>query len=768
MRTLAAIILFTMAIPGLSRAQSGTWVWMNGDTTLTNNQTVYGTMGVPDTNNTPDGSYDSPNWTDLDGNFWVMVGPGGNGNVMWKYNPPTNTWTWVNGPHAVNNAPAVFGVKGVPSPSNIPCARAWGCISWTDNNNDLWLFGGQGNDAQGRYGALNDLWRYNISNNQWTWMSGSDSANRRGNYGSLQMASPSNMPGARFETNSGWVDCHNCLWLFGGYGAVDGNATQLNDMWRYDITNNMWTWMKGDSGANPTYNYGTLGVEAASNLPRGRSCYTRWKDEDGNFYIWSGLADGIVSDVWKFNPLTNNWTWVSGPVLPRDSGDYVQYCIDSGIPMARFESRTAQVIGATNVFVGFGGSYNCFCFGNTLSDLWTFNAQTYKWKWLAGTTVIDAGPGRYGTRGVPAAANYPPARMGQFVWIDTAGAIWMMGGLVGYGGTGGYTRNDLWKFIPDTSCLDGPLSKPVTIHSSYYQISGSTICAGDTLLLTLVGIGQPQVTPAASLVWIDSTADSAHIYVIPDTTSTYTITGTSYCTNAFNQQFTVTVSNIAVVISASSLVICAGDSVKLCARSGFAHYSWGHSDTTSCVEITQPGSYQVTVTDANGCQAVSNTLTVVVNSPPVVLVTVNHDTLTVNNAGTQQWYLNNNLMPGDTAKMLVATQPGNYTVQVTDSNGCSATSSIQKIVLGVNEIAGTGIYLYPNPATNTCSLQLTGTGANYSAQIIDITGRVVQPLFSHQQISTFNFSTAGLGTGVYFVHVSDDDGNVAIIKLVKE
>jgi len=766
MRThVLALFLLALIVPALSPAQQGTWVWMGGDTANTGSA-VYGTLGVPDTNNIPDAMYEAPNWTDLDGNFWVMTGPSDDlGNTLWKYNPPTRTWTWVNGPQAAV-APPVYGIKGVPAPGNIPGARSLGSISWTDNVGDLWLFGGSADDVRGHNGGINDLWRYHIATNEWTWMTGSDSTYRPANFGTLQVPSPTNEPGSRFETNAGWVDCSNRLWMFGGIGAVHGNAAQLNDMWRYDIASNIWTWMKGDSGSTTTYNYGTMGVEAASNLPRARYNYTRWKDAEGNFYIWAGLADTLVSDVWKFNPVTNNWTWVAGPPFSRDSGDYLRYCIDSGQPMARFESRTAQVMGSTNVFVGFGGAYGCFCFGNSLSDLWTFNALTYKWKWLSGTNVINDGPGSYGTRGVPASSNHPPGVMGQCVWIDTAGAIWMMGGVVG---PANYISNALWKFIPDPSCLDGPLSSPVTVTGpSSYQLSRNHLCSGDTALLTLTGISQPHVTPTGSLIWIDSTADSSHIYLFPQTTTTYTITGNTFCSGVFNQQFTITASNTSVVISGSTSPLCPGDSAKFCARSVADIYLWSSTDTTACIEATRSGTYQVTVTDANGCTALSNQLTLVVDTPQPVSVTVSHDTLRVNNEGTQQWYLNGNIMIGDTGKTLIAVLPGNYTVQVTDSLGCTATSSVQSISLGINNIDDNGIYLYPNPATKKCSLQLTGTGQYYSATIIDLTGREVQPLFNHQQITTFNFSIANLTTGIYFIQITSNQGNVAELKLVKK
>jgi hypothetical protein len=41
----------------------------------------------------------------------------------------------------------------------MPGAR-FGAHSWTDASGNLWLFGGQGGDATGNVGYLNDLWKY--------------------------------------------------------------------------------------------------------------------------------------------------------------------------------------------------------------------------------------------------------------------------------------------------------------------------------------------------------------------------------------------------------------------------------------------------------------------------------------------------------------------------------------------------------------------------------------------------------------------------------
>src|ERR1017187_8203324 len=94
--------------------QSSQWTWANGDTTI-NNFGVYGTKGTAAAGNKP-GAREGcgMTWTDGSGNLWLFgdygfsAGSQGLLNDLWKYDPFSFMWTWVNGDNTINNAP-VFG-----------------------------------------------------------------------------------------------------------------------------------------------------------------------------------------------------------------------------------------------------------------------------------------------------------------------------------------------------------------------------------------------------------------------------------------------------------------------------------------------------------------------------------------------------------------------------------------------------------------------------------------------------------------------------------
>jgi hypothetical protein len=99
----------------------------------------------------------------------------------------------------------------------------------------------------------------------------------------------------------------------------------------------------------------------------------------------------------------------------------------------------------------------------------------------------------------------------------------------------------------------------------------------------------------------------------------------------------------------------------------------------------------------------------------------------------------------------------------------NSTEACTYIETGVKDmITQIELTLAPNPTDGYCRLQLSSSAETYEAVIYDVTGRVVMPLFSQQHITSFNFSTASLPGGLYFVKVTDGTGRIAVVKLVKD
>lgn len=149
---------------------------------------------------------------------------------------PNSQWTWMKG-DSISDVVGVYGTQGIASTSNKPGARH-GAVSWTDLSGNLWLFGGRYNTPSFIDENLNDLWKYEPSTNQWTYIKGGNGPV----YGTKGIGAPENKPGGRIDAVS-WTDNFGNLWLFGGYGLASNGVDELNDLWKYDPSNNIWTWI---------------------------------------------------------------------------------------------------------------------------------------------------------------------------------------------------------------------------------------------------------------------------------------------------------------------------------------------------------------------------------------------------------------------------------------------------------------------------------------------------------------------------------------------
>ncbi len=281
----------------------GQWIWVSGANVI-NQPAVYGTLGMPSSENVPGARWLPATWTDANGALWLFgggsTGTVGNLNDLWKYS--AGQWTWMGGSSGADQA-GTYGTQGVAAANNIPGGR-WSNISWTDAAGNFWLFGGGGIDSAGAHGPLNDLWKYSAG--QWTWVGGSNLASQPGTYGSLGLSAASSIPGARYGSVR-WIDADGKLWLLGGDGIDSTGASGLlNDLWKYD--GGKWTWMSGSNLVSQPAQYGTVGASAPGNDPGARWESLSWADSAGQLWLFGGqvqeLDGGLesLSDLWRYEP----------------------------------------------------------------------------------------------------------------------------------------------------------------------------------------------------------------------------------------------------------------------------------------------------------------------------------------------------------------------------------------------------------------------------------------------------------------------------------
>ncbi len=84
----------------------------------------------------------------------------------------------------------------------------------------------------------------------------------------------------------------------------------------------------------------------------------------------------------------------------------------------------------------------------------------------------------------------------------------------------------------------------------------------------------------------------------------------------FGDQMQLTVHSLPLVDLGDDAEVCQGESISLNIP-GFTTYLWSNGETNSSIELSQSGSYSLTVTDANGCEN-SDQMQLTVHSLPLV------------------------------------------------------------------------------------------------------------------------------------------------------
>lgn len=602
-----AILMTAMSLAGAAVVYGqAEWAWISGPN-VPNTAGVYGTKGVPDVNNLPNGRYNQSMWADHDGNVWIFGGGTNTGfryNDLWRFNPGTKEWTWMNGANAQNPLGTYATAKGVASPLNTPGGRHY-FSKWTDKDGNFWMFGGQGFAASGASTDLNDLWKYDPVTKQWTWMKGDSSRlSQAANYGTMGTAAATNIPGGR-RGGITWTDASGTLWLFGGYGAGVTSFGFLNDLWKYDIATNNWTWVNGPNVINEVGKYGTKGTGSVNNWPGARQTAAAWVDDSGNFWLFGGQGNGavatasrILNDLWKYNPANGEWTWVSGSDAVDAFGVYGIKGVPAATNMPGARQCNAFWKDGMGNFWLFGGGY---AFGTSgtwgnMNDLWKYDLASNEWTWFNGDS-IKVQPGVYGTQGTADEANTPGSRSASGC-MDEDGNLWLFGGYGPGAIPGNGLLNDLWKL------------EVCTTPGQPEEIAGPEfLCVGSSDVYSI-----SKVKGSTSYIWTlpegwtgNSTGDSITV-TSGSEGGLITVIAINGCDSSVSQSFEVGVYPIEAIITVDGFILSTVDN--------YLSYQWFRNGTlipgatAKQYTVTENGAYTVVVEDEHGCKDTSAAYTV--------------------------------------------------------------------------------------------------------------------------------------------------------------
>ncbi len=273
-----------------------------------------------------------------------------------------------------------------------------------------------------------------------------------------------------------------------------------------------WAWVTGSSTPQAFGVYGTKGVASISNTPGARVYNGYARDKHGNLWLFGGggfatnnTAESFLNDLWKFNPSTGEWTWVSDTNLPNPVGVYGTKGVASTSNQPGGRLYTALWIDESDniwVFGGWGCSTSCAPSGTfmALNDLWKFNQSTGEWTWISGNNSPD-NPTVPGTQGVSAPTNTPGSRYVGSYWVDKDNNLMLYGGQ-GFDSTVPINRTTTWGMMSD-------IWKFNTATNQWIWMSGSTNTNDDNINFGTLGQASAATTPGGreycGVFWVEST-----------------------------------------------------------------------------------------------------------------------------------------------------------------------------------------------------------------------------------------------------------------------
>lgn len=139
--------------------------------------------------------------------------------------------------------------------------------------------------------------------------------------------------------------------------------------------------------------------------------------------------------------------------------------------------------------------------------------------------------------------------------------------------------------------------------------------------------------------------------------------------------------------------------------------------------------------------------------------------LTSSNTAGNQWYKDETLIPGSTAKSLEVTQPGLYSVKTT-VEGCEGEMSLPFAVIVTGDKNDNELtQVYPNPVTDRLYITLQGAGRK-RVTLLHSDGRTSE---EHQTSGRLmEVDVRHYSPGLYIVRITDENGEKTPIKFIKK
>ncbi|WP_421920649.1 PKD domain-containing protein [Marinifilum sp.] len=221
-----------------------------------------------------------------------------------------------------------------------------------------------------------------------------------------------------------------------------------------------------------------------------------------------------------------------------------------------------------------------------------------------------------------------------------------------------------------------------------------------------------------------------------------------------NDAVTVTFLDVPDIDLGNDVDVCEGETFSFNVSDQYAQYFWNDVEGNHTFDVSATGTYTLRVVADNGCSASDEASVTFQDLPVQPVVSYLDGILSSSYEEEYQWYLNNEILSGQTSQEFTPEQDGNYSVEVWSQYGCKSERSekVEVILVGIEDLIKENISIYPNPTKGKVVIDLSKNfdyNTDIQLKLFDASGKLIiqQKL---NPITTIDLSS--YSAGLYFIH----------------
>ncbi len=379
------------------------------------------------------------------------------------------------------------------------------------------------------------------------------------------------------------------------------------------------------------------------------------------------------------------------------------------------------------------------------------------------TYVWDFGNGQTDTSGEPAPVNYAaPGTYTASLQTVISNYVITSVNLAGVNGNWSGDADDLFSTADPYFTINNAAGNPVYTSGT---VSNQTSATYSNVNFTLSNPPYTITFWDADDITQDDNLGTSSFNIALGSQSFNSGNGTSGTINiTLNEVTNISASATVNVFPQPDASVSVNGDVISCPNDSMPTYFWYYDgvlisgESGSSLTMTESGYYSVYVQNEFGCSSTSEPY--LYCAPVEAFWNAAADQLAVADTyETYQWFYNGLLLQGAITYYLISPPNGVYAVQVTNSYGCTVTSEIITVNVGVEEIAlEDQLNIYPNPVTDVLNVQWNNTTESANLSIRDLSGRLVHS----ERVANGNavLDLSNLSSGNYILELQMTDRTI--------